>query len=496
MSETRKKVNLDAALREWPDVEKSPMELDESAQAIVDRVRSGEPAASAAYLDDEKLLGAPLGQSTEDGHNSAALAAAPEVPKMTMPADRERDRRSLQDLAKMAQTGGLTPPPPSVRSSAPSGVQRASEPTGMAKADDSGLIDFRAMTAQAEPAPAPASTRPAGLASQGLFEEDPQSVRPPPSSQIMAQQPVPSIPPVPASMPPASLPPQSLAPQSAPHAYAQAPASIAPVAPVPSALASASQPAIAQKKGNGAVIALVFGGVVALGAAAAGTFFYMKSHKAAEATTVAATQAPAPDVKPAPAATQAAAPVETAAPADPAMDPNSLPTATPDQKLAAAPKTAAKPAGGAAKAAPEAPKAEAKLTQKDLPAAPSGPGGDLGKAMAGAVGDDGKPKTQEPVPAAGSNVPAGSVPQKPSQGAVTGAIGAVLRGARECLGPDDPVSHATVVFGSDGTVQSVNVSGAAAGKPAEACIKGALSKAKVGPFAEPSYSTRITVRHN
>jgi hypothetical protein len=298
---------------------------------------------------------------------------------------------------------------------------------------------------------------------------------------------VPSIPPV-----PASLPPQSLAPV-APAAYS-APASLAPVPSAPSALASASQPALQQKKGNGAVIALVLGGVVALGAAAAGTFFYMKSHKAAEATTVAATQAPAPDVKPAP--TQAAAPVETAEPAaDPAMDPNSLPTATPDQKVAAAPKAAAKPAVGAAKAtAPEAP--EAKLTQKDLPAAPSGPAGDLGAAMGKAVGDDGKPKTQEPVPAAGSNVPAGSVPQKPSQGAVTGAIGAVLRGARECLGPDDPVSHATVVFGSDGNVQSVNVTGAAAGKPAEACIKGALSKAKVGPFAEPSYTTRITVRHN
>lgn len=486
MSETRKKVNLDAALREWPDVEKSPMELDESAQAIVDRLRSGEQGASLAYLDDENLLATPLGQSVEDGHNSAA-SAAPEVSKMTMPADRERDRRSLQDLAKMAQTG-LTPPPSSVHS-APSGVQRASDPAGMAKADDSGLIDFRAMTAQAEaPAPAPSaapSANAAGLASQGIFDEDPQSVRPPPSVQAVAQ-PVPSIPPMPASLAPQSLAPVAPAPVSA---------------PVASALASASQPALPQKKGNGAVIALVFGGVVALGAAAAGTFIYLKSHKPAQPTTVAAAQAPAADVKPAPAPTQAAAPVETAAPAtEPTIDPNSLPTATPDQKLALAPKTAGKPAaGGAAKAAApaaEAPKPEAKLTQKDLPAAPTGPAGDLGAAMGKAVGDDGKPKTQEPVPAAGSNLPAGSVPQKPSQGAVTGAIGAVLRNARECLGPDDPVSHATVVFGSDGAVQSVNVSGAAAGKPAEACIKAALSKAKVGPFAEPSYSTRITVRHN
>ena len=41
MSETPKKVNLDAALREWPDVEKSPVELDESAQAVVTRIQAG-----------------------------------------------------------------------------------------------------------------------------------------------------------------------------------------------------------------------------------------------------------------------------------------------------------------------------------------------------------------------------------------------------------------------------------------------------------------------
>jgi hypothetical protein len=52
------------------------------------------------------------------------------------------------------------------------------------------------------------------------------------------------------------------------------------------------------------------------------------------------------------------------------------------------------------------------------------------------------------------------------------------------------------VFASGGNVQSVSVSGAAAGKPAEACIKGALMKAKVTPFAEPTYTANITVRHN
>lgn len=481
MSETPPKVNLDAALAAWPEAEKSPMEWEESARVIDDRVRSGDRGATAAVLDDEKLLASPLGQSVEDGHNSAALQV--EVPKMTMPADRERDRRSLQDLAKMAQTG-LTPPPPSVRPSVPSGVQRAGE----AKGDDSGLIDLRAVAS--EPAPAAAAPAP-GLASQGLFDEEPQSVRPPPSSQMVAQ-PAPSLPPMPASMPPASMPAASMPPASlAPASHA--PASMPSMAP---ALASSSQPAFAQKKKSGAVVALLVGGIVAVGAAAAGTFFYLKSQKPAPAPVAATETQATPDVAPPPApAPTAAAQGEEPSSDEATLDPNSLPTATPDHKVAAAPKTTSKGTASAPKAAAE-PKAEAKLSEKDLPAAPSGPAGDLGAAMGKAVGDDGKPKSQEPVPAAGSNTPTGSVPQKPSQGAVTGAIGSVLRNARACLGPDDPVSHATVVFGSDGAVQSVNVSGAAAGKPAEACIKTALMKAKVGPFAEPSYTTRITVRHN
>jgi hypothetical protein len=62
------------------------------------------------------------------------------------------------------------------------------------------------------------------------------------------------------------------------------------------------------------------------------------------------------------------------------------------------------------------------------------------------------------------------------------------------LKQDDPVSKATITFASSGAVQSVLVTGAAAGKPAEACIKTALGKAKVPPFAQPTYSASVTVR--
>jgi hypothetical protein len=314
------------------------------------------------------------------------------------------------------------------------------------------------------------------------------------------QQPAPSIPPFSAtpSAPPISLGALS---QSGPLApLSSAPGSFVPAGQA-SSVASSAQRAIPvrAKKGNGAVIALVLGGLVAAGSMAAGGFFFMK-HRAAEqlaqSTTVTQPAAPvavaAPEAKPAEAA-PAPAP-------EPSLDPNALPTATPDTKVAAAPKK-----GGPApvavakneKPAPAPAKEEgAKLSAKDLPTTPTGPEGDLGKAMGQAVGADGKPVNA--TPAAGNTGPqfaAGTVPQKPSQGAVTGAIGAVLPGARACLGPDDPVSRASITFTSGGAVQNVSVTGGAAGKPAEGCIKAALGKAKVAPFAEATYTANITVRH-
>ena len=68
--------------------------------------------------------------------------------------------------------------------------------------------------------------------------------------------------------------------------------------------------------------------------------------------------------------------------------------------------------------------------------------------------------------------------------------------AKACLNGDEPLSRATVTFQSDGTVKSVNVTGFAAGKPQEACIKAALSKATVSPFAEATYPVPVTIRSN
>jgi hypothetical protein len=492
-------VDLDAALREWPHAEKPQKDWDERAQSVVDRLLRGERGATSAYVTDEELLAEPLGQSAEDGHNSARTGKSPIHPRakkgsgtpMTMTADRERDRRSLQDLVKMAS--GLTPPPPSV-GSMPSGVVRAAE----AQKDDSGIVDLAAAS-QADPGAA-ARAQFTPLASHGLFDDEPaHSQRPPMSGPISAPMSGPLSHPAPVSAPvsaqslpqqpvPSVPPPPVLTPSAPPVGFG--PASMASVHPMPA------------KKTSSGAIALVVGGLVALSAAAAGTFLYMKS-RTTSTTSKPVAMAPAQPATPAAAAapaepTPAANAEEVPTPAtEPSLDPESLPAVAPPgkdgSKVASAKGVAraSKPPQERAAAKNEGP---AKLKEKDLAPTPTGPAGDLGAAMKNAVGDE--PEKTPAAATTAANVPKGNVPQKPSQGAVTGALGAVLPQARACLGPDDPISRASIVFSSEGTVQSVKVTGGAAGKPAEACIKSALMKAKLQPFAEPTYTANITIRHN
>ncbi|HET7541924.1 MAG TPA: hypothetical protein VFK05_18750 [Polyangiaceae bacterium] len=88
----------------------------------------------------------------------------------------------------------------------------------------------------------------------------------------------------------------------------------------------------------------------------------------------------------------------------------------------------------------------------------------------------------------------GELPAKPTTGAVQAALGAVLSGARHCVAGDDAPSSAVVVFGSDGRVQQVTVSGPAAGKSSASCIEAQLRRARVQPFASSSFSVNATVR--
>lgn len=415
---------------------------------------------------------------------------------MTQQAERRRDRTSFQELAKLAQT----PPPPSVTDSAtggplssPASGPAASSPlvwpstpnvsTGpWSGADsDSGMVDLKAIS---QPAPAQQErARTAPLAAEGLFEDAPAA---PAASAAPA---------VPASAPPVQ---SSVGPLPT-SAVAAVPSNV-PVQAVPAVSGLIEIPAPKPMPEEKSRAGVIVGVIVGFAAIAAGAFFFVSSHKKPEAVASAPVAA---EVKPAtPAATQAPPPAATVAVADqPQVAASAAPVAEEAPLAVAAKSGSGRPHGAKTKAGSDkeapAPAAAAPAPEPPKEAAPTkvaskGGAMDLKGAMENAVGPDGKPKNDKVEPALDTSV-RGTQP-KPSQGQVQGAIGAVLMKARECLGPDDAVSKANVVFGSDGSVQSVSVSGGAAGKPAEGCIKGALGKAKVPAFADPTYSFPVTVR--
>jgi hypothetical protein len=145
-------------------------------------------------------------------------------------------------------------------------------------------------------------------------------------------------------------------------------------------------------------------------------------------------------------------------------------------------------APAAAPAAPAHPPAAAPAPAAPAAPEPTGLVGAIKKA-AGHIETGPGPEKAAPAPPPIR----GDIPDRPAQGAVTGALGAPRAAARTCLAGQDAPSRATVVFASTGKVQSVTVSGPAAGTPAEACIKTALSKTVVGPFKEATSSITVTI---
>ncbi len=125
----------------------------------------------------------------------------------------------------------------------------------------------------------------------------------------------------------------------------------------------------------------------------------------------------------------------------------------------------------------------------NVPTGPAGGSGNLAEAIASAAGNNGAVGQDAEKPKQVS----GNVPARPSQGAVSVAIGSVMGGVRACFSPGNPVSRANVTFQSDGTVKSVSVSGWAAGRPEEACVRTALSKASIQPFQDPTYSVPVSI---
>jgi hypothetical protein len=85
-----------------------------------------------------------------------------------------------------------------------------------------------------------------------------------------------------------------------------------------------------------------------------------------------------------------------------------------------------------------------------------------------------------------------NIPRRPSFGAAQAALGAVLPAARACVQSRDAAYRVTVTFQSNGAVRDVGLPDM---DPQEAaCVRSALSKASLPPFAEPTFAAPVTVR--
>jgi hypothetical protein len=263
---------------------------------------------------------------------------------------------------------------------------------------------------------------------------------------------------------------------------------------------------------------MAFASGAAVAAAAAAALVLSLRHAESPAQIVAVTATPAPvSAAPSSAAAQgsgsagsagsgvavaaaAAATASGAPPHDDAVDLSHLPKAGPGGSPAH--NVAATNAANAPRATPPAVAAAPASPAAPAPESSPAPAGTDGKSLetlmqqAAGVSTASPPPQPASAPGDSPDYAPGSVPLRPSQGAVNGALGTAMPGARACLDADAPLSHATVTFKSDGSVASVSVTGWAAGKPVESCIRTALMKARVPPFAQPTYTVPATIRSN
>jgi hypothetical protein len=420
-------------------------------------------------------------------------------------------RQSLKDLAKLANAESLQGGPSS----------------GPGARENSGMIDLNAAlgldpisldsgTAANSNAPPSAGVAPASVPLPGAMPTMPSMPASVPAAHLVASAPISQAP---ISQGPGSSPFSNASPfaqpalPSASIAPASLPGSVPPAAPL--SVAPASSPVAAapvyaapaaQGKGKAGIIA---GGVAALLLAAGVGGFVVTREKAptlaqnVEAPKVVAAKPEAPKAEVAKAEDKNTTNNGTTKTDEPTadnkdtVDPNALPAAgkaagSGALRPGAATDSKAFVAKTEDKAATTTDKAAEKTVDKPAEkpsdkAKPSGPVDSLDQAMRVAAGPIDGPKKEASKDEPG--FAAGSVPQRPSMGSVTSAIGSALPGARACLAEGDEPVRATVVFNSVGTVKSVSASGDKA-----SCIQAALSKAKVPAFAEPTFTTTATVR--
>ncbi len=445
------------ALAEWPDAPKTALDWDDAAEQVSARMAAGAKPRSSLNLSDDDVLRAPLPQTKTEEESARDFSAKRE------PLARERDRNSLKELAKLANT-------PAPASASPVDVPQ----------EDSGIVNIPILT---------------GLAAS----MDREAPRPPPSRPA---RPVPA----PAPSRPKPTLPRELMPVEAEPTKAE------PILAIPLKKAGKKEARADEGRKGGGTWALF--GVLAVAAAAAGVYLGVRggTFKQIASTTPAPTSVASAGT---PGAVQAGAPAPSTVTAGanggnggtPSIAVSSLAIAD-NAPRGASPFSGGPSGGGGGASGRGAPPLATNpgpppvVADSKAAAAPSSTAAkpastDLNSLMAQAVGAS---PAAAPTPAAqntdSSQPAAGSVPLRPSLGAIQGALGAVVPGARGCLGPDDAVSHATVTFKSDGSVQSVAVTGGAAGTPAAACIRSALMKAHVPPFAQATSSSPVTIRPN
>ena len=435
-----KPVRVDALLASWPAATRPGVEWDEAAERVVACIAEDEDAGNAAFsaVSDEDSLSAPLPPEPGEVQSSAPIGRASEGAGMsTTSRERERDRNALRDSAKLAN---MTPPPSSATAS--SGPVSSTVPTGHATKEDSGVINLAALAASEGQAHAlqgsgrPGSRRGHAHAALG---------------------------------------------------HGASPCSGGPALHVQGALPRAAQ---AEPLGDHR---------------RDGRRGSRRGRRLLRPPEDAARGSPCPrgsvPVSPAQATTAAPpaagpTPVATIAPADRGVDPSTLPAAGMGPRSG--------PAWGLhprrsppEQPAPRPPPRRSPPSSRPCPRrAP--PRGQPEPAVADAAGrgrhfephgrhghgrHDGPPRPRERPPPALPGGHPGGARGRPS-------LRAQLPRARR------PDSRATITFASDGSVQSVSISGGAAGKPAEACIRSALSRARVSPFAQPTFTASTTVRPN
>ena len=423
---------VEALLSNWQVAERTDEDWEQTASAIEARIALVKPGRGAA----EDLLAAPQPQSPSDGVLPAATDTESAIDDLWDDAD---DAAPTPSLEAVAQDGAQAEPDDEPVPAAPP----HSTPASSSKEPPKERISLAALArAHLESAEADDS--------QEIAKE----------SLSLAKRARTSAPSVPDSVRDNAAQLAAEFGQTSPPAPAPvSPSAAAPatnMAPLPQPMVTA-EPVAGSRFGAGPAIMV---GLSVLGIAAA-AFILIRSMKqntpvALAPTTMTAAPPPA-----------AAKPTASSVLADPEvvaieeLPPSAEPPAPGTPPAATAPAKVA--AGGT-------PAAEAKPEQKT------------------------KPEKTDEDPRMRPAAQPTDVPAKPSLGAVQAAIGSVMGSARACVAGQDSPSSAAVTFGSNGRVQSVSVSGPAAGTPAQACIVAALSKARVPPFARPTFSVRTTVR--